>query len=106
LTEIIGQARAMDTVHFGTGISLSRTNLGCSNCLTGAAKNCAISMPRSKTWSSMSMRSASRKNLSAFLVFEQSYGMIDGDSASMVELCALLSNLSDASIRPSRGSAN
>ncbi len=31
--------------------------------------------------------------LSASLVFEQSYGLVDGDSASMAELCALLSSL-------------
>ena len=34
-------------------------------------------------------------SLSASLVFEQSYGKIEGDSASMAELCALLSVLSD-----------
>ena len=39
--------------------------------------------------------------LSASLVFEQSYGMIDGDSASMAELCALLSNLADVPVRQS-----
>lgn len=32
-------------------------------------------------------------SLSASLVFEQSYGMVDGDSASVAELCALLSAL-------------
>ncbi|SEP19833.1 Lon protease family protein [Nitrosovibrio sp. Nv6] len=36
--------------------------------------------------------------LSASLVFEQSYGMVEGDSASMAELCALLSNLASAPI--------
>ncbi|MFZ2161323.1 MAG: ATP-binding protein [Sideroxyarcus sp.] len=40
-------------------------------------------------------------SLSASLVFEQSYGMIDGDSASLAELCALLSNLADAPIKQS-----
>ena len=39
--------------------------------------------------------------LSASLAFEQSYGMIDGDSASLAELCALLSNLADAPINQS-----
>ena len=39
--------------------------------------------------------------LSASLVFEQSYGMVDGDSASMAELCALLSNLANAPIKQS-----
>ena len=38
---------------------------------------------------------------SASLVFEQSYGMIDGDSASMAELCVLLSHLADVPIRQS-----
>jgi predicted ATP-dependent protease len=33
------------------------------------------------------------------VVFEQSYGTIDGDSASLAELCALLSSLADAPIR-------
>ena len=36
---------------------------------------------------------------SASLVFEQSYGFIEGDSASMAELCALLSNLANAPIK-------
>ncbi len=33
--------------------------------------------------------------LSASLVFEQSYGQVDGDSASLAELCALLSHLAN-----------
>jgi len=37
--------------------------------------------------------------LSASLVFEQSYGLVEGDSASMAELCALLSALSGMPIR-------
>ncbi|MGD2111754.1 MAG: ATP-binding protein [Gammaproteobacteria bacterium] len=37
--------------------------------------------------------------LSASLVFEQSYGMVEGDSASSAELFALLSALADAPIR-------
>lgn len=40
-------------------------------------------------------------SLAASLVFEQSYGLVDGDSASMAELCALLSDLADAPIRQS-----
>lgn len=39
--------------------------------------------------------------LSASLAFEQSYGMIDGDSASLAELCALLFNLADVPINQS-----
>lgn len=38
-------------------------------------------------------------SLSASLVFEQSYGEVEGDSASLAELCALLSALSGAPIR-------
>lgn len=38
-------------------------------------------------------------SFSASLVFEQSYGMVDGDSASVAELCALLSTLADVPIR-------
>jgi acyl-CoA synthetase (AMP-forming)/AMP-acid ligase II len=38
-------------------------------------------------------------SLAASLVFEQSYGMVDGDSASVAELCALLSTLADVPIR-------
>jgi lon-related putative ATP-dependent protease len=37
--------------------------------------------------------------VSASLVFEQSYGLVEGDSASMAELCALLSSLSGLPIR-------
>lgn len=38
-------------------------------------------------------------SVSASLVFEQSYGMVEGDSASMAELCALLSALSDVPLK-------
>lgn len=38
-------------------------------------------------------------SLSASLVFEQSYGMVEGDSASMAELCVLLSAVAGAPIR-------
>ncbi len=38
-------------------------------------------------------------SLSASLVFEQSYGGVDGDSASLAELCALISALSGVPIR-------
>jgi len=48
-------------------------------------------------------------SLAATLVFEQSYGGIEGDSATVAELCALLSALSEVPIRQSlavTGSAN
>jgi lon-related putative ATP-dependent protease len=38
-------------------------------------------------------------SLSASLVFEQTYGMVEGDSASVAELCALLSALSGMPIK-------
>jgi len=37
-------------------------------------------------------------SVSASLVFEQSYSMVEGDSASLAELCAILSSLSDLPI--------
>jgi predicted ATP-dependent protease len=40
-------------------------------------------------------------SLSASLVFEQSYGGVEGDSASMAELCALLSALARVPIKQS-----
>lgn len=40
-------------------------------------------------------------SLEASLVFEQSYGMVEGDSASMGELCALLSVLANIPIKQS-----
>lgn len=40
-------------------------------------------------------------SLSASLVFEQSYGRVDGDSASVAEICALLSALSGLPIKQS-----
>jgi len=40
-------------------------------------------------------------SLAASLVFEQSYGHVDGDSASVAETCALLSALADAPIKQS-----
>jgi predicted ATP-dependent protease len=39
--------------------------------------------------------------LSASLVFEQSYGLVEGDSASLAELCVLLSNLANVPIKQS-----
>jgi predicted ATP-dependent protease len=38
-------------------------------------------------------------SLSASLVFEQSYGMVEGDSATLAELCVLLSAASGAPLR-------
>jgi lon-related putative ATP-dependent protease len=40
-------------------------------------------------------------SLSASLVFEQSYGAVEGDSASLAELCALLSALAEVPARQS-----
>lgn len=40
-------------------------------------------------------------SLAASLVFEQTYGQVEGDSASVAELCALLSSLANAPIRQS-----
>ena len=40
-------------------------------------------------------------SLSASLVFEQTYGMVEGDSASMAELCVLLSALAQVPIKQS-----
>jgi lon-related putative ATP-dependent protease len=40
-------------------------------------------------------------SLAASLVFEQSYGMVEGDSASLAELCALLSALAGLPLRQS-----
>ena len=40
-------------------------------------------------------------SVAASLVFEQTYGMVEGDSASAAELCALLSALGDIPIRQS-----
>ena len=40
-------------------------------------------------------------SLSASLVFEQTYGHVEGDSASVAELCALLSSLANTPIRQS-----
>lgn len=41
-------------------------------------------------------------SMSASLAFEQTYGMVEGDSASMAELCALLSAIADVPIHQSR----
>jgi len=37
--------------------------------------------------------------IAASLVFEQTYGLVEGDSASLAELCALLSSIADLPIR-------
>jgi predicted ATP-dependent protease len=41
--------------------------------------------------------------LSASLVLEQTYGTVDGDSASLAEICALISSLSNIPIKQSLG---
>ncbi|MDJ0711516.1 MAG: ATP-binding protein [Woeseiaceae bacterium] len=53
--------------------------------------------------SALSSRYAHGKplSLSASIVFEQSYGGVDGDSASVAELCALLSSIARVPIRQS-----
>lgn len=38
-------------------------------------------------------------SLAASLVFEQTYGLVEGDSASLGELCALMSSLADTPVR-------
>jgi lon-related putative ATP-dependent protease len=43
----------------------------------------------------------SRFSVTASLVFEQSYGQVEGDSASLAELCAILSALAELPIRQS-----
>ena len=40
-------------------------------------------------------------SISASLVFEQTYGLVDGDSASLAELVALLSSIGDTPVRQS-----
>jgi lon-related putative ATP-dependent protease len=40
-------------------------------------------------------------SMSASIVFEQSYGEVDGDSASVAELCALLSSIANVSLKQS-----
>lgn len=40
-------------------------------------------------------------SLSASIVFEQSYGDVEGDSASLAELCALLSTIAEVPIKQS-----
>lgn len=49
----------------------------------------------------LAVRYANRQPLpvNASLVFEQSYGPVDGDSATVAELCALLSSLSSLGVR-------
>ncbi len=49
----------------------------------------------------LAMRFGRRRglSLSATLSFEQTYGMIDGDSASVAELCVLMSSLSGVPLR-------
>ncbi len=43
----------------------------------------------------------SRFSMSASIVFEQSYGRVEGDSASLAELCAVLSALAEVPIKQS-----
>jgi len=43
----------------------------------------------------------SRFSVSASIVFEQSYGQVEGDSASLAELCAILSALAELPIKQS-----
>lgn len=46
----------------------------------------------------VSPAAGSANSFSASLTFEQSYSEVDGDSASMAELCALISALADVPV--------
>ncbi|SFR76624.1 lon-related putative ATP-dependent protease [Marinobacter daqiaonensis] len=50
-------------------------------------------------WLSSRFASKDPMHLSASLTFEQNYGEVDGDSASVAELCALVSALSEIPVR-------
>tara|TARA_R100001440_G_scaffold64237_2_gene84662 strand:+ start:3278 stop:5689 length:2412 start_codon:yes stop_codon:yes gene_type:complete len=51
------------------------------------------------SWLSSRFATTEPMHLSASLTFEQNYGEVDGDSASLAELCALVSSLSGIPVR-------
>ncbi len=51
------------------------------------------------SWLASHFARAEPMHLSASLTFEQNYGEVDGDSASLAELCALVSALSEIPVR-------
>ena len=63
--------------------------------LSGALSPDAIAqiVARSRTTVAAARATGDGISLAATLVFEQTYGTVEGDSASLAELCALLSSL-------------
>lgn len=111
--ETIGQINGLAVMHIG-GYLFGRPNRISASATIGSGKVIDIEREvelggpiHSKGVLILSRYLASRfttdrpLSLSASLVFEQSYGPIDGDSASAAELCALLSQLSQVPIKQS-----
>jgi predicted ATP-dependent protease len=87
-------SRITATVRIGKGelVDIEReVELGGSSHSKGVLILASYFAARYSRWFPLSLRGS--------LVFEQSYGGVDGDSASLAELCALLSALADAPIR-------
>lgn len=89
-------ARITATVHLGEGevVDIAReVELGGAIHSKGVLTLSSYVSSRYAAESPLSLR--------ASLVFEQTYGMVEGDSASLAETCALLSALSDAPVSQS-----
>jgi lon-related putative ATP-dependent protease len=87
-------SRITATVRIGKGelVDIEReVELGGSSHSKGVLILASYFAARYSRWFPLSLRGS--------LVFEQSYGGADGDSASLAEVCALLSALADAPIR-------
>lgn len=111
--EVIGQINALSVLSTG-GVEFGMPNRVTANCYFGDGEIVDIEhdsklsgnihtkgvMILSSYLSSVFAKEETMP-LSASIAFEQSYAEVDGDSASMAELCALISSLSEMPIKQS-----
>lgn len=109
--EVVGQINALSVLSTG-GVEFGMPNRVTANCYFGEGQIVDIEhdaklggnihtkgvMILSSFLSTLFAKEKAMP-LSASIAFEQSYGEVDGDSASLAELCALISSLGETPIR-------
>lgn len=111
--EVVGQINALSVLSTG-GVEFGMPNRVTANCYFGSGEIVDIEHNAKlggnihtkgvMILSSFLSRLFAKEKampLSASIAFEQSYGEVDGDSASLAELCALISSLGDIPIKQS-----
>lgn len=111
--EVVGQINALSVLSTG-GVEFGMPNRVTANCYFGSGEIVDIEHDAKlggnihtkgvmilSSFLSRLFAKDKAMPLSASIAFEQSYGEVDGDSASLAELCALISSLGEEPIRQS-----